>query len=448
MDALLAKYDAPLPRYTSYPTAPHFHAGVDAGTYADWLAALAPGTALSLYVHVPFCRQLCWFCGCSTKVTNRYAPVRAFLDELAREVDAVAGRSGSRGPVSHIHWGGGTPTILEPDDIRRLADRLRCAFDVAPDAAFDVEVDPRALTPDQARALAAAGVTRASLGVQDVNPDVQEAINRVQPVAVTQAAVDALRDAGVDALNVDLMYGLPGQDDDHVAATVAATLDLAPDRIALFGYAHVPWMKRHQRLIPEDKLPDGAARARQSALAADLLGAAGYVAIGLDHFARPDDPLARAARRGTLRRNFQGYTTDAAAALLAFGPSAIGALPQGYVQNAPDLRAWRAAVHDGGLATVRGVALTPDDRLRRAVIERLMCGFQVDVGAVAAAHATPADTFAAELDGLADLAADGLVEVDDGAVRVTELGRPFLRVVASRFDGRLAAGQGRHSRAV
>ncbi len=445
---LLDKYDRRVPRYTSYPTAPHFSGSVDAGTYEHWLARLPPAAPLSLYFHVPFCDSLCWFCGCHTKIVRRYRPVSDYLDLLLREIDLAAGRLGDGRPVRHLHWGGGSPTILEPSDIWRLGRRLHQRFTLAREAEFAVEIDPRGLGADAIEALAAIGVNRASIGLQDINPDVQKAINRVQTLEETASVADQLRAVGITALNVDLMYGLPHQTETGMAATVAAALTMAPDRIALFGYAHVPGMKPHQRLIPEDALPDGRARLAQAETAADALMAAGYRRIGLDHFARPDDPLAKAARRGRLRRNFQGYTIDGAPALVGLGPSAIGALPDGYVQNAAPMHTYREAIEAGRFATCRGVALTRDDRLRRAVIERLMCDLAVDLEALCDAFAMPAGHFAPELERLADLAEDGLVEIAGATVSVPADARPLLRCVAAVFDAYLEPTGRRHARAV
>ena len=445
---LLRRYGGPVPRYTSYPTAPHFHPGVTAETYLSWLGGLAPEAGLSLYLHVPFCRQMCWYCGCHTKVVRRYQPVADYAETLLAEARLVAAAL-PRGPrVVQLHWGGGTPTILSGDDLRRLTEGLRRAFRFDAAAETAVEVDPRNLDAAKAEALADIGVTRASLGVQDFNPAVQKAINRIQPYDVTARAVARLRSAGIQAINFDLMYGLPKQWGADLLRSVDLAAGLAPDRISLFGYAHVPWMKSHQRLIAESDLPDGTARWAQSEAAAARLQSHGYLRIGLDHFVRPEDPLARAAAEGRLRRNFQGYTDDPADALIGLGASAIGSLPQGYVQNAVPLKDYREAVHSGCPAVVRGCRLSDDDRLRRAVIENLMCRLQVDLPRICARHGADPAVFDAELSALQDMAADGLVELEGGSVRVTEAGRPLVRSAAAVFDGYLKTGTGRHSRAV
>ncbi|MFQ5958531.1 MAG: oxygen-independent coproporphyrinogen III oxidase, partial [Alphaproteobacteria bacterium] len=400
------------------------------------------------YLHLPFCAKLCWFCGCHTTVVNRYPPVAGYLDTLAREIDMVAAALGARRRVTHLHWGGGTPTILRPDDIRRLAARLRARFDVAADADFAVEIDPRGVTRETVAALADAGVTRASLGVQDFDPAVQRAVNRVQPFDLTARVVDWLRAHGIGALNVDLLYGLPEQTVAGLVKTVDRTLALAPQRIAVFGYAHVPWMKRHQRLIDETRLAGAAERARQAMAAAARLVERGYVAIGLDHFALPGDTLAVAARAGALRRNFQGYTTDRAEVLLGFGASAIGTLPKGYVQNVVGTPEYRKAIDGGALAVVRGVAVDADDRLRRAIIERLMCDLEVDLDAVCRAHGSAPAAFAREVEALAPLEACGAVRVDGDIVRLMPEARLLLRLACAAFDRRFGAAGERHARAV
>ena len=445
---LLEQPDLRVPRYTSYPTAPHFHVGVTADTYADWLRNLAGAAPLSLYLHIPYCHEMCWYCGCHTKATRRYAPVSDYVGVLQAEIARVADTIGARQAVNHVHWGGGTPTILSDDDLTALMSGLRDRFDFAGDAEIAIEADPRTLTGVKAAALAEAGVTRASLGVQDCNAHVQKAINRVQPFEQTAGAVAALRAAGIDRINIDLMYGLPHQTVDDVRRTVDAVLPLAPDRLAVFGYAHVPWMKSHQKMIDEAALPNADQRLEQAEAVALALVAHGYRRIGLDHFARADDPLSVALQTGRLRRNFQGYTTDRADSLLGFGASAIGSLPQGYVQNSPDFGGYARMIRAGGLATVRGIGLSDHDHLRRAVIERLMCDLMVDLDTASAGFAPGITNFGGELAVLQGFAEDGLVRVDGATITVTEPGRPWLRVICAVFDGYLQKGRARHSAAV
>jgi oxygen-independent coproporphyrinogen-3 oxidase len=437
-----------VPRYTSYPSAPHFHGGIAGRDLASWLSNLDRGTGLSLYIHVPFCKALCWFCGCNTGVVNRYEPILSYVDDLRSELNLVADALAGAGIVRHIHFGGGSPSMLGPAEVEALGALLRRRFILAPDCEIAVEFDPRGLKTETVAAYAAIGVNRASLGLQDINPPVQRAINRIQPPESNHRAVALLREAGIGALNLDLIYGLPHQDEDAVAATVAHACTLQPDRVALFGYAHVPQMKRHQRLIPENLLPDTAMRLRQEALAGEALLEAGYRRVGLDHFARPGDSMALAAAAGTLHRNFQGYTTDPAEVLIGLGASSIGSLPQGYVQNHADVPSWRDAVRRGELPVRRGIALSDADRLRRAIINCLMCNLEADLEVLQRVHGGGAD-LSISLARLEELQREGLVELHDDKVRVPEHARPFVRIVAAAFDAYLDdGGQGRHSRAV
>ncbi len=307
-----------------YPTAPHFSPDVTAGIYARWLAEAPAGTPLSLYIHVPFCDRLCLYCGCNTSVVRLKSSHRAYAALLMREIDHVARLIGRRAPVSHVHWGGGTPTSLPADCLVAITDRLKQSFAFATDAEIAIELDPTSLPPDRRAALEPMGITRISLGVQDLEPSVQRAIGRVQSYEETKACADAARDLGVGSLNLDLIYGLPAQTEEGVARTARLALDLKPDRVAVFGYAHVPWMKRHQALIPEEQLPGPVARYRQlKAIHRVLTQEGGYIAVGLDHYARPTDPMAEAAAKRRLKRGFRGYTTDAAPALVGFGASSI-----------------------------------------------------------------------------------------------------------------------------
>lgn len=446
--ALIERYAAPVPRYTSYPTAPHFHPGIAAQSYRDWLSALPETARLSLYMHVPFCDTLCWFCGCHTKITRQYAPVEAYLHALTHEIDTIARLVPAEARVSHIHWGGGSPTMLHGPDILRLAEATRHAFSLADDCEFAVEIDPRGMDKARVDALAEAGLTRVSLGVQDFDPAVQQAINRIQTLDETRRVLDAFRDKGVRSLNIDAIYGLPGQTDAKLIATLEAVVALKPDRLAVFGYAHVPWMKKHQTMINEADLPDPVARFHQARLAADFLVDAGYCRIGLDHFALPHDVMAEAAVAGVLQRNFQGYTVDPADALLGLGASSIGKLPQGYVQNEGAIAEYQRRVAQGGLATTRGVALTRDDEVRNFVIERLMCDLALDRAVLANRFGADALGVIATIGEIIRDDRDALVSETATGFRVTERGRPFLRTIAARFDAYLVRQQARHSLAV
>lgn len=445
----LARLDAALlnerlPRYTSYPTALHFSPDITASRYATWLALLGADLPVSLYLHVPFCEALCSYCGCHTTVTQQPDRIARYADLLQQEIALAATAIGRRQPVTHIHWGGGTPTALAPADFVAISRLIAKRFAVAPDAEIAIEIDPRHFDKEHTTALAGAGINRTSLGVQDFDPTVQKAIGRIQSFEQTARTVELLRGIGIAGISFDLMYGLPYQTAKSVAASVHKALALDPTRLSLFGYAHVPWMKKHQTLIPEAALPNADARVEQMRAATEALIAAGYVAIGLDHFAKPDDPLARTQAQGRLHRNFQGYTTDAAPALIGFGASSIGYLPQGYVQNTPNLKTYREAIESGVFATARGICLSNDDRTRRSIIERLMCDLTVDLARYAR---NPAKTFSTELNALYRLASEGLIVINRTRITVPETMRPLIRKICAVFDRYLVASETRHSRA-
>ncbi len=440
---LASAYGGPAPRYTSYPTSPHFHAGVDGGKTRDWLSTLRDDEPVSLYLHIPYCDTLCWFCGCHTKVTRKYAPVSSYVDSLLQEIDVVAAAAGKRLPVRWIHFGGGSPTILSADDIHRIAAALRDRFDIRGDVEFALEIDPRELTTAQIDAWAQVGVNRISVGLQDLNEQVQRAINRVQTFEETEACIEAFRARGVRDVNVDLIYGLPYQTLERVRATVAGAMALKPSRLALFGYAHVPWMKRHQSMIPEEALPNAEKRLRSAEESEQMLIDGGYIPIGLDHFAAPEDSMAKAALSGTLTRNFQGYTTDVASALIGLGASSISRSRDGYWQNVSGARDYARAVAAGDLPVARGVGLSDDDRARGKIIEDLMCFGRVDLSKVSQGL-----DLTEELARLDAMRADGLIDYDDDTVTMTEVGRPYVRAVCAVFDAYLAKGAARHSSVV
>lgn len=442
-----ARFSEAVPRYTSYPTAPHFHDRIDGDTFGRWLGAIGKGTDISLYVHIPFCDRLCWFCACHTKMTRRYEPVAGFLAALHREIETVGGLvPGAR--VRALHFGGGSPTILRADDIVALGDALRGAFTFRQDAEISVELDPNDMDEGRYDAFAAIGMTRASLGVQDFAPKVQEAINREQSFAQTKAVVDGVRSRGVASLNLDLLYGLPHQTLKTLEDTIGQALSLTPDRIALFGYAHVPWFKKHQTMIDEARLPGPEERFEQQRLAGRLITRAGYQAVGLDHFARPADALAVAARAGRLHRNFQGYTTDECQVLIGLGPSSISRLPEGYAQNVAATGHYERVAGAGGLATARGVALTDEDRARAWVIERLMCDFRFSRERAIARFGRFGRELAEEARQLAASDRDGLFAQQGDLFVVSDAGRPLVRTLAAHFDAYLAGKGARHSLAV
>ncbi|MBI0539614.1 oxygen-independent coproporphyrinogen III oxidase [Roseomonas sp. KE2513] len=443
--ALLALAEAKVPRYTSYPTAAQF-GPLDEATYRGWLRdGIRPDDPLSLYLHVPYCRDLCWYCACHAKPTRSEARIDAFAAALEGEADLLAAALPEHGGVSHLHLGGGTPSILGPVRMRALVNGLLARFGQRPGAELAIELDPRILDEGMVDTLGELGFTRASLGVQDISPAVQARIGRPQPSELIAVAVDRLRRAGIAGVNLDLMYGLPGQTVAHVEASARFAAWLEVDRVAVFGYAHVAWMKPNQKAIDAATLPGPEARLEQAEAAERVLSAAGYVALGLDHFARPRDSLARAAAEGRLRRNFQGYTTDDAPVRLGLGPSAIGQLPGGLAGNILDERAHADAVAEGHLPVARGVATTAEDLSRGALIERLMCDFALDLGNTAPSM-QPA--IASALAAMAPLRDQGLVELTPGRVVVTPQGRRFVRQVAACFDAYLAPSAQRHSAAV
>lgn len=439
-------FDARVPRYTSYPTAPHFSPAVGAADMTRWLSAIPPGGQVSLYMHVPFCRRLCWFCACRTQGTKTDDPVRSYAETLRTEVDLVARQLPVGASLSRLHWGGGTPTLLAPDMIAMLSGAILSAFPMGPGAEFSVEIDPNEIDEPRLDALAAAGMNRASIGVQDFDPLIQATIGRVQGYDVTARAIDMIRARGIGSVNADILYGLPHQTPERIADSVRKLIALSPDRIALYGYAHVPWMARRQQMIPSDALPTPEERLRLFETARDLLVADGYAEIGIDHFARPGDGLAVAARSGRLRRNFQGYTDDTAAVLVGIGASAISRFPQGYAQNAPGTADHVRAIREGRLSATRGHVFTGEDLLRARMIEALMCDFRIDAQEMR-------DRFGIAPDRLDAMFADAarpfgsLVAHDAEGFRIPEGSRPLTRMIARAFDAYDLSGAG-HSPAV
>lgn len=444
--AKLGLFDAKVPRYTSYPTAPHFSNGIGASDFTSWIKAITPGSDISLYVHVPFCRRLCWFCACRTQGTKAIEPVIAYVDTLLAEITRLRGLLPRRVRLSRLHWGGGTPTLLPPAQIARLADAIFETVPMAPQAEFSVEIDPSEIDAPRMAALAAAGMNRASIGVQDFDPVIQEAIGRPQSFAVTAAAVDLIRDHGIDSLNADILYGLPHQDRNRISETVQKLLALSPDRVALYGYAHVPWVSRRQVMIPQQALPGNEDRLALFTTARDLFLSDGYAEIGIDHFARPDDGLALAQKAGRLRRNFQGYTDDGAQVLLGLGASSISRFPQGYAQNAPATGAYVAAVRAGRLPVVRGHAFTAEDRWRGRMIESLMCDFAIDAAEMMLDHGLTAARLQAIFDPVVAQFGN-MVQLGPWGLRIAPEGRPVARMVARMLDA-YAASPDAHSSAI
>jgi len=449
---LIAKYDRRLPRYTSYPSAPHFQPLSDDRLFRQWLAVLPSDAPISLYLHIPFCNSLCWYCGCHTSVINRKEPVIEYAHSLIREIDLIGAAIGHRPHVRHLHWGGGTPTMIRAPEMELIMAALNRNFSLDLELDHSIELDPRTLTDERALSLAELGINRASLGVQDFDPIVQESVNRTQSYGLVAAAVRLLRQAGIGTINFDLLYGLPFQSVQSVVDTVKRAADLEPDRIALFGYAHVPWMKRHQKLLPEASLPGPNQRFLQANAAAEALTGRGYRRVGFDHFVLPHDPLSQPNQGDRVTRNFQGYTNDNCSVLLGFGTSSISQLPQGYIQNTTDNLVYRQRLSEGHLPCGRGLAFAGDDRLRGAVIERLMCDMEVDLAEVARTYLQTPGIFADQIRQIDEMTADGIVRRDGWRILVTESGRSFVRSIAALFDAYLAPadadGAPRHSHSI
>lgn len=443
--ATLGLFDSRVPRYTSYPTAPVFSSAVGAPEQAAHLQALDPAVPVSVYVHIPFCERLCWFCACRTQGTRRLDPVEAYFGTLEAELRLVAQHLPKGVQMGRLHWGGGTPTILPPHLIYRLASAVRAVFPRTPDWEFSVEIDPTLVDRDKIAALADVGMNRASIGIQDFNPEVQAAIGRDQSYEVTRACVEDLREAGIMSLNADLIYGLPHQDAARLSDTVDKVLSLSPDRIALFGYAHVPWVAKRQQLIDELALPGDAERYELACLAGDQFRAAGFETIGIDHFALPGDGLAKAARSGHLRRNFQGYTDDRCPTLIGLGASSISRYAGGYVQNAAATPAYVERIEAGDLAGARGHEMSEEDHLRARAIEMIMCDFHLDRRALIREYGDLARSLDIEMAAIQARFGD-LVALDEQGLSVLPEGRALTRIIASQFDAHKPEGV-RYSRA-
>ena len=441
--ALLDRHDRPLPRYTSYPPTPRWGAA-DSKFYLDALADLAarPADSLGIYVHFPFCVARCFYCGCHAVGTPNTRVQDPYLDRVAAEVGLVSGALAAEREVSQMHWGGGTPNYLTTAQLERAVTIFRDRFSFASNAEVSIEADPRVTTPEQVALLRRLGFNRISFGVQDLDPAVQAAIGRVQPAALVREATWAARMSGFQGVNFDLVYGLPEQTRATFARTLAEVIEIGPDRIACFGYAHVPWARPNQRRISTASLPDPNERMELFRLAVEMLTGAGYRWLGMDHFARPDDALAVAVDAGRLRRGFMGYTTEVPRHQLGFGVSAIGEVAGRYIQNEPGLGAWQRRVDAGALPVVKGHRLTGDDQLRRDAIMRILCELQLPLDQMPAEAAAP--------EAWSDCVEEGLVTLDRGVLAVTPMGRYFLRSVCAVLDPALDApgAAPRYSRAV
>ena len=431
--AKLGLFDAKVPRYTSYPTAPHFSNAVGEDNYTSWIKAIAPGSDISLYLHVPFCRRLCWFCACRTQGTQSDAPVAAYLETLKAELTLLKRILPEGVRLSRLHWGGGTPTLMSAAMMSDLAGAVFDVAPMAPQGEFSVEIDPNEIDDARLDALAAAGMNRASIGVQDFDEAIQQTIGRIQGYDITRDAVLAIRARGVTSLNADILFGLPHQSRARITESVQKLLSLNPDRVALYGYAHVPWMAKRQQMIPSDALPTPEERLELFETARKLFLWDGYAEIGIDHFATQTDGLTVAQKAGKLRRNFQGYTDDPADVLIGVGASSISRFPQGYAQNAPATGVHTGAIRDGRFSVSKGHVFTPDDKLRGRMIEALMCDFKVD------SHELQ-DRFnvsEADIRSLFDkVMADfpGMLTLESGVLGIPVAARPLTRMIARSFD--------------
>lgn len=446
-DCTILKYDNQIPRYTSYPTAPHFTSEINGNVYSGWLKALPDQETLSLYIHIPFCQQLCWYCGCYTKVTQRYAPVEDYAHILAREIRLVGELlQGKNHQVSHIHFGGGSPTILLPDTFEHLMKTIKGEFKIAADAEIAIEVDPRNVNEEKISVYAQSGINRVSIGVQDFNREVQLAINREQSFDLVYDCIKLFRKHGIENINLDLIYGLPKQTVEMVRKNIDYAMLLNPSRIALFAYAHVQWKKKHMRLIDENDLPDSLSRIAMYKIAAEKLQQEGYLSIGLDHFAKADDSMAQSLKNEKLKRNFQGYSTDTANSLIGFGASAISYLPFGYAQNSLDFDEYKKNILSEKLPIIKGIEISAEDKMRKRIIDELMCYLEVDLKPICQSFNLPENYFEKEIELLQNLKKDGLVRIKNNVIKINLKSPQICRVVSSVFDKFLKPSDQKHSK--
>ncbi len=433
---LIKKYDKPGPRYTSYPPATEFHQGVGEKECKEKLIeSNLKGKPLSLYFHIPFCESACWFCGCNVIISHRKDVARRYLDYVYKEMDLLREYLDTSRQVVQLHWGGGTPNFLTNEEIREFFARIREVFNIQEDAEISVEIDPRYLSEGQLETLREVGFNRVSMGLQDLDPEVQRAINRVQDYGLMQRVMKELRSLGFKSINIDLIYGLPYQNPEKFRKTIEKTIDLDPDRVAVFNFAYVPWLKPLQRKIDPSTLPPPEDKLTILEMTIDIFQRRGYVFIGMDHFAKPEDELAQAQREGTLWRNFQGYTTKKGVDLIGIGATSIGMLYDGYFQNYKTIREYYLALDEGKLPIMRGYILNQEDIIRREVIMDLMCNFQCSFEKIEGMFGIDFDEhFSWELEELKDMERDGLLKIEDRSIRVLPEGRLLIRNIAMVFD--------------
>lgn len=431
--ARLGLFDAKVPRYTSYPTAPHFSKDIGPSQFIEWIEAIPAGASISLYMHVPFCRRLCWFCACRTQGTQTDAPVKTYAETLIKEVAMLKSHLAPGVKLSRLHWGGGTATLLPADSMRKIAEAVFEAVPLGENGEFSVEIDPNEIDDERMDALAQSGMNRASVGIQDFDPFIQSVIGREQTFEVTKMVVDMIRDRGINSLNADILYGLPHQTPQKMTESVEKVLSLKPDRVAFYGYAHVPWMSRRQSLIPSENLPTPPERLELFHLSRELFTKAGYDVIGIDHFALPHDGLATALKAGKLRRNFQGYTDDQAEALVGLGASSISRFPQGFAQNESPTGTYTAAIREGKFSTHRGFVFSKEDLMRGRLIEMLMCDFKADKAELVDQWGADPAVLDAEFASCVAKFED-MVVVTEAGLEIPEQGRPLTRMIARHFD--------------
>ena len=433
---LVRKYDVPGPRYTSYPPATRFSEEYDVNRLNELIQANKQSQRdLSLYCHIPFCESLCWFCGCTTVITSQHREGTGYLDYLDREMMLFCEEGIGNRKIVQMHLGGGTPTFLKPDEIKRLGSIIHRHFGETTGSEAGVEVDPRRLTKEHVTALWEAGFNRASMGVQDNNAKVQKAVNRIQPMDITHASVEWLRETGFESINIDLIYGLPFQTESSFEKTLDEIIGLSPNRLAVFSYAHVPWIKPAQKILERDNLPTPETKLNLLKLIIEKLTSEGYVYIGMDHFARPDDELAVAQNQKTLQRNFQGYSTFGGADIHAFGMSSVSQIPDAYWQNIKDLKDYYRSLDDGKTPVSKACLLTGQEKKHRTVITRLMCDLSLDYDDLSSnLDINFREEFATSLAGLEDMEKDGLLRRNESGLTVTDAGRLFIRNIAMRFD--------------
>jgi len=447
-DKTIIKYDSNIPRYTSYPTAPHFKS-LDEKNYIDWLKVLPKNEDLSLYFHIPFCKQLCHYCGCYTKITNRYAPIEDYTHILTREIAIISELIAEQNlQVSHIHFGGGSPTILLPETFEYLFKTIRRQFNIKKNAQIAIEVDPRTMNEEKVISYAKMGVNRVSIGVQDFNHDVQIAINREQSFDLVYDTIKLFRKYDISDVNLDLIYGLPKQTSELIAKNIDYAMLLKPTRIALFSYAHVPWIKKHMRLINEDDIPDSLSKISMYKVAVHKLKQEGFIQAGLDHFAKEDSDMSEFLKQKKLKRNFQGYTTDEANSLIGFGVSSIGYLSEGYTQNTSNLKDYKDSIINNQLPVIKGFKINKDDKIRKTIIEQLMCYLEVDLNQICKSFDCSRDYFENEVSSLESLQKDGLLKVNNNKIKINPNAPQISRVASCVFDKYFKINSKKHSRSI